>query len=412
MEIKALNKGGATRLVAKEYVIPFILITSLFFLWGGSRAILDVLNKHYQLILHVSKTQSSLIQMMVYMAYFLGALPAGLLIRRLGTRVGVITGLLLFAVGSFLFMPAVNLGSFYYILTPLFVLGLGLVLLETAANPYVTLLGDPKTAASRLNIAQSFNGLGCMMGALMGGQFFFGNSGAEASASIAVPYTVIAVIMLVVAVCFTFIRLPEVIIDSPRARAAATPATARKALGFAFFFGFAALIAYEISEISINTFFINFMTDDGFMTPMQATWALSMGGLLLFMVGRVVGGILMSRVATEKIFLACAIGTVAMLLLAMSGLGLYSKMALIVLYVFESIMFPTIFALSIHGLGANTEKASSILMMSVVGGAIGPLVLGYVADHYTMTQALIVPLCTFVIVLAYAVYSYARRNKA
>ena len=289
------NKGGATRLVAKEYVIPFILITSPFFLWGGSRALLDVLHKHYQLILHVSKTQSSLIQMMVYMAYFLGALPAGLLIRRLGTRVGVITGLLLFAVGSFLFMPAVNLGSFYYILTPLFVLGLGLVLLETAANPYVTLLGDPKTSASRLNIAQSFNGLGCMMGALMGGQFFFGNSGAEASASIAVPYTVIAVIMLVVAVCFTFIHLPEVIISPPRRVKAADAAggTARKALGVAFFFGFAALIAYEISEISINTFFINFMTDDGFMTPMQATWALSMGGLLLFMVGRVVGGILM-----------------------------------------------------------------------------------------------------------------------
>lgn len=408
------NKGGATRLVAKEYVIPFILITSLFFLWGGSRAILDVLNKHYQLILHVSKTQSSLIQMMVYMAYFLGALPAGLLIRRLGTRVGVITGLLLFAVGSFLFMPAVNLGSFYYILTPLFVLGLGLVLLETAANPYVTLLGDPKTSASRLNIAQSFNGLGCMMGALMGGQFFFANSGAEASASIAVPYTVIAVIMLVVAVCFTFIHLPEVIIAPPRRAKAADAAggTARKALGVAFFFGFAALIAYEISEISINTFFINFMTDDGFMTPMQATWALSMGGLLLFMVGRVVGGILMSRVATEKIFLACALGTVAMLLLAMSGLGLFSKMALIVLYVFESIMFPTIFALSIQGLGANTEKASSILMMSVVGGAIGPLALGYVADHYTMTQALVVPLSTFVIVLAYAIYSYARRSRA
>jgi FHS family L-fucose permease-like MFS transporter len=253
-----------------------------------------------------------------------------------------------------------------------------------------------------------------MMGALMGGQFFFGNSGAEASASIAVPYTVIAVIMLVVAVCFTFIHLPEVIIAPPRRAKAADAAggTARKALGVAFFFGFAALIAYEISEISINTFFINFMTDDGFMTPMQATWALSMGGLLLFMVGRVVGGILMSRVATEKIFLACALGTVAMLLLAMSGLGLFSKMALIVLYVFESIMFPTIFALSIQGLGANTEKASSILMMSVVGGAIGPLALGYVADHYTMTQALVVPLSTFVIVLAYAIYSYARRSRA
>lgn len=405
MDAKTENSGTAVRLVAREYVIPFILITSLFFLWGGSRAILDVLNKHYQLVMHVSKTQSSLIQMMVYMAYFLGALPAGLLIRRLGTRTGVITGLVLFAVGSFMFMPAVDVGNFYYILLPLFVLGLGLVLLETAANPYVTLLGSPKTSASRLNIAQSFNGLGCMMGALLGGQFFFGSTSTEASASIAVPYTVIAVIMLIVAVCFVFIKLPEVVIAPPKQHEAGT---ARKALGFAFFFGFAALIAYEISEISINTFFINFMTDDGFMTPIQATWALSMGGLLLFMMGRVVGGILMSRVATEKIFLACAIGAVAMLLLAMSGLGMASKMALIVLYVFESIMFPTIFALSIHGLGANTEKASSILMMSVVGGAIGPLALGYIGDHYSMTVALAVPLTTFVIVLAFAIYSYVR----
>lgn len=405
MDAKTENSGTAVRLVARENVIPFILITSLFFLWGGSRAILDVLNKHYQLVMHVSKTQSSLIQMMVYMAYFLGALPAGLLIRRLGTRTGVITGLVLFAVGSFMFMPAVDVGNFYYILLPLFVLGLGLVLLETAANPYVTLLGSPKTSASRLNIAQSFNGLGCMMGALLGGQFFFGSTSTEASASIAVPYTVIAVIMLIVAVCFVFIKLPEVVIAPPKQHEAGT---ARKALGFAFFFGFAALIAYEISEISINTFFINFMTDDGFMTPIQATWALSMGGLLLFMMGRVVGGILMSRVATEKIFLACAIGAVAMLLLAMSGLGMASKMALIVLYVFESIMFPTIFALSIHGLGANTEKASSILMMSVVGGAIGPLALGYIGDHYSMTVALAVPLTTFVIVLAFAIYSYVR----
>ena len=400
------NKGGATRLVAKEYVIPFILITSLFFLWGGSRAILDVLNKHYQLILHVSKTQSSLIQMMVYMAYFLGALPAGLLIRRLGTRVGVITGLLLFAVGSFLFMPAVNLGSFYYILTPLFVLGLGLVLLETAANPYVTLLGDPKTSASRLNIAQSFNGLGCMMGALMGGQFFFGNSGAEASASIAVPYTVIAVIMLVVAVCFTFIHLPEVIIAPPRRAKAADTAggTARKALGVAFFFGFAALIAYEISEISINTFFINFMTDDGFLTPSEATWALSFGGLMLFMVGRLMCSFIMTRVATERVFMVCATGAIVMMVAVISPLGVVSKAALVLTYLFESLMFPTIFALSIRGLGANTERASSILMMSVVGGAIGPLALGYVADMLSISQAFVVPLATFIVVWAFAMY--------
>lgn len=394
--------------MAQQYVLPFILITSLFCLWGGARAILDVLNKHYQLILHVSKTQSALIQAVVYMAYFLGAVPAGMLIRRMGTRVGVITGLVLFAVGSFMFMPAVSFSVFEYILAPLFVIGCGLVLLETAANPYVTLLGDPRTSAGRLNIAQSFNGLGCVAGALLGGLFFFGGDGGgqEAAASIAVPYTVLAVMMLVVAACFAFIKLPEVILDEPRHGHSAAPAGGRRRLGFAFFFGFAALICYEISEISINTFFINFMTDDGFMTPTQATVALSMGGLLLFMAGRVVGGLLMSRISTERIFLACAVGTVLMVLLAMLPLGVLSKMALIVCYVFESIMFPTIFALSIRGLGGrDTETASSILMMSVVGGAIGPLAMGWVGDNFGMRAALGVPLATFAVVLAYAIFT-------
>ena len=398
----------------KRYLLPFALVSILFLLCGLANNMTDTLLAAFKKVMKMSDTETSLIQFAFYGSYFCFALPAALFIRKVSYKAGIILGLLLYAGGAMLFYPAALTESYLFYLIAIYILAGGCSVLETTANPYILSMGTPETATRRLNIAQSFNGLGCMMGALMGGQFFFGNSGAEASASIAVPYTVIAVIMLVVAVCFTFIHLPEVIIAPPRRAKAADAAggTARKALGVAFFFGFAALIAYEISEISINTFFINFMTDDGFMTPMQATWALSMGGLLLFMVGRVVGGILMSRVATEKIFLACAIGTVAMLLLAMSGLGLFSKMALIVLYVFESIMFPTIFALSIQGLGANTEKASSILMMSVVGGAIGPLALGYVADHYTMTQALVVPLSTFVIVLAYAIYSYARRSRA
>lgn len=400
------EKRSRARLVAREYVLPFVLITSLFFLWGGARAILDVLNKHYQITMGVSKTQSSYIQVVVYLAYFLGALPAGMLIKRLGTRIGVITGLGLFAVGSFLFLPATSAGAFEYILMPLFVLGCGLVILETAANPYVTMLGDPRTSASRLNIAQSFNGLGCVFSALLSGLFFFGGENGDSGGSIAVPYLVIAGIMLAVAVCFSFIRLPEVVVGSTR-----EPSNEGNGkLGAMFFFGFAALIAYEISEISINTFFINFMTDDGFMTPAQATVALSMGGLLLFMAGRVVGGLMMSRIATERIFLVCAVGTVMMVSLAMAHLGVASKVALIVCYVFESIMFPTIFALAIKGLGAKTETASSILMMSVVGGAIGPLAMGKLSDTFSTSVALAVPLSTFVVVLAFAIFALKHRQ--
>lgn len=399
--------NGRVPMVARQYLIPFVLITSLFFIWGGARAILDVLNKHVQMQFEAGYGESALIQCSVYMAYFLGALPAGMLIRRYGTRRGVISGLLMFALGAFLFIPMADLGKLLALLAPLFILGLGLCLLETAANPYVTLLGDSRTSSSRINMSQTFNGLGCMFGALLSGLYFFSDGSTKSGndINIAVPYCTIAVFVVVVALVFTRIKLPEVILEQ-----SSTDNKAKKDLGFTFFFGFAALLCYEISEISINTFFINFMTDDDFLTPTQATWALSFGGLMLFMLGRFLSSFIMTRIATEKVFFACACGAVIMMIAVISPLGAFSKVALVLTYLFESLMFPTIFALSIRGLGANTEKASSILMMSVVGGAIGPLALGYVADAMSITTAFIVPLSTFVVVWAFALYMLRKHN--
>ena len=388
-------------MVARQYFVPFILITSLFFLWGGARAILDVLNKHVQMHFEAGYGESALIQCSVYMAYFLGAIPAGMLIRRYGTRRGVITGLLAFAVGAFLFIPASAFTRLSALLLPLFVLGLGLCLLETAANPYVTLLGDSRTSSSRINMSQTFNGLGCMMGALLGGLYFFsdGSTRSGEDINIAVPYCAIALVVLLVAAVFSRVKLPEVIMEQHDGNN-----DAPKPLGKTFVFGFIALLSYEISEISINTFFINFMTDDGFLTPSEATWALSFGGLMLFMVGRLMCSFIMTRVATERVFMVCATVAIVMMVAVISPLGVVSKAALVLTYLFESLMFPTIFALSIRGLGANTERASSILMMSVVGGAIGPLALGYVADMLSISQAFVVPLATFIVVWAFAMY--------
>ena len=388
-------------MVARQYFVPFILITSLFFLWGGARAILDVLNKHVQMHFEAGYGESALIQCSVYMAYFLGAIPAGMLIRRYGTRRGVITGLLAFAVGAFLFIPASAFTRLSALLVPLFVLGLGLCLPETAANPYVTLLGDSRTSSSRINMSQTFNGLGCMMGALLGGLYFFsdGSTRSGEDINIAVPYCAIALVVLLVAAVFSRVKLPEVIMEQHDGNN-----DAPKPLGKTFVFGFIALLSYEISEISINTFFINFMTDDGFLTPSEATWALSFGGLMLFMVGRLMCSFIMTRVATERVFMVCATGAIVMMVAVISQLGVDSKAALVLTYLFESLMFPTIFALSIRGLGANTERASSILMMSVVGGAIGPLALGYVADMLSISQAFVVPLATFIVVWAFAMY--------
>mgnify|MGYP004448742317 FL=1 len=398
------NQGGTVRMVAKEYTMAFVLVTSLFLLWGGARAILDVLNKHFQDTLDVSKAQSAMVQMAVYMAYFIGAYPAGMLIRKYGTRKGVITGLCLFAAGSFLFIPISGLSQFACFLIPLFILGCGLVLLETAANPYVTLLGDPRTSAGRLNLSQSFNGLGCILGVLLGGALLL-DEGAEAN--VATPYAIIGGIVVVVALLFTQVKLPEVVTEHPDH----SEDDEKKPLGMVFWFGFAALLSYEISEISINTFFINFMCDDGFMTKGEAAKVLSICGLGLFMLGRVIGSLFMQRIATEKIMLVCALGTVATVGMALCPFGAASKYSLILCYAFESIMFPTIFALAIRGQKGNTERASSILMMTVVGGAIGPLALGYVADNFGTTAGFAIPFATFLVVLAFALYSLMHMRK-
>ena len=204
MEERETNNGRVP-MVARQYLVPMVLVTMLFFIWGGARAVLDVLNKHVQMQYEAGYGESALIQCSVYMAYFLGALPAGLMIRRYGTRHGVIAGLLLFSVGAFLFAPMADMGKLLALLAPLFVLGLGLCLLETAANPYVTLLGDSRTSSSRINMAQTFNGLGCMFGALLSGLYFFSDGSTKSGddINIAVPYCIIAVFVLAVAAVFS-----------------------------------------------------------------------------------------------------------------------------------------------------------------------------------------------------------------
>ena len=197
-----------TRLTEKKYVVPFVLITTLFFLWGFARAILDVLNKHFQDELHISITQSALIQVTTYLGYFLMAIPAGIFINRYGYRRGVVFGLTLFGLGALAFIPG---NTFYAFLAALFVIGCGLTFLETAANPYVTELGPKETASSRLNLSQTFNGMGCFMATLLVGQFLFqeGSSG-----DVAVPYGIMGVLVLLIALVFTRVKLPEVVHES------------------------------------------------------------------------------------------------------------------------------------------------------------------------------------------------------
>lgn len=393
-------KSNNPQLTNKRYLVPFVLITSLFFLWGFSRAILDVLNKHFQNTLDITITQSAWIQVTTYLGYFLMAIPAGLFINKFGYRRGVVFGLLLFGVGALLFIPSAEIGQFYAYLGALFVIGCGLVFLETAANPYVTELGPVQTATSRLNLSQSFNGLGSLFATLAVGQFLF--NGTSNGGNVVIPYTILGILVLGIAVIFMRVDLPEIQHEVTAEDQAQGNHFVKLCKHPLFVFGLSALLAYEVAEISINSYFINFVTGQGWMSDNQASIVLT-AALAFFMVGRFLGSWLMRHILPQKMLLYCAVGSVCSVALVLMDIGKVSMIALIANYLFEAIMFPTIFALSLSHLGNLTKSASSLLMMTPIGGC-GFLLMGYLADTTTMLVPFVVPLVGYAVVLLFATY--------
>lgn len=397
----ANTKAGLFRTAdGKNYLWPFVLVTSLFFLWGLAHSILDVLNKHFQETMDgVGKTESALVQAVMYGGYFVMALPAGQIIKRYGYRAGVITGLLLYGIGALLFIPGGQLLSFPFFLFSLFVIGCGLTCLETSANPYVTVLGNAEGAARRINLSQSFNGLGWIVGPLIGGHFAFA-VGAD-KGSIAIPYAIIGVVVLCVALVFAQVKLPEVQADGV-AQTESAHATDSLWQHRNFVYGLIALFLYVAAQTGINSFFINYVTEHASVSNVNASLLLGFGGMGLFMVGRMGGSWLMLRVRAERVLLYCAVGATLAMAVLLSGAGVAGVAAFMLCYLCESIMFPTIFALALKGVGQYTKRASSFLIMSIVGGAIAPVLMGLIADHASMAMAFIVPLCCFVVIAAYA----------
>lgn len=397
----ANTKPGLFRTAdGKNYLWPFVLVTSLFFLWGLAHSILDVLNKHFQETMEgVGKTESALVQAVMYGGYFVMALPAGQIIKRYGYRAGVITGLLLYGIGALLFIPGGQLLSFPFFLFSLFVIGCGLTCLETSANPYVTVLGNAEGAALRINLSQSFNGLGWIVGPLIGGHFAFA-VGAD-KGSIAIPYAIIGVVVLCVALVFAQVKLPEVQADGV-AQTESAHATDSLWQHRNFVYGLIALFLYVAAQTGINSFFINYVTEHAGVSNVNASLLLGFGGMGLFMAGRMGGSWLMLRVRAERVLLYCAVGATLAMAVLLSGAGVAGVAAFMLCYLCESIMFPTIFALALKGVGQHTKRASSFLIMSIVGGAIAPVLMGLIADHASMAMAFIVPLCCFVVIAAYA----------
>ena len=388
-----------------SYLLPFVLITSLFLLWGFAHGLLDVLNKHFQGVFTMTKAESGLVQFSTYIAYFLMALPAGAFMRRYGYRRGIILGLSLFAAGAFGFIPAAFLQASTPFLIALFVIACGLCILETAANPYVTVLGPSEGAAQRLNLSQSFNGLGWILGPFVGGLLIFGAPEGDALA-LAKPYILVGSVVLVVALLFFFTRLPEVKSEESEPEATAQAASAMSTSLWRhgqFVRSVVAQFCYCAAQTGIFSFFINYVTEaDASISNLQASRILAFGGMALFMVGRLTGSVTMRWLAPRRLLATYSLLSVLCMGLVIASWGTLSLYALYLSFFFMSIMFPTIFALGLEGVGAdNTKKASSFIVMGVAGGAFSPMLMGYMGET-TMAVGFVVPLCAFLYILYFA----------
>jgi FHS family L-fucose permease-like MFS transporter len=391
-----------------------ILITSLFFLWGFALNLNPILIPHLKKACQLSDTQSALIDSASYIAYFLLAIPAGRFMNRYGYKGGIILGLFLFALGAFLFYPAAETRSYVFFLGALFIIASGLAFLETAANPYMTVLGDPATGTQRLNFAQSFNGLAAFVAPLIGGRFILsgktlsakeeaGMSAAqlaqylkhEASA-VQIPYIVIGIVVLLVAGFLWRTRLPEIKEDDSLEVEGSILKEKNLMLGvLAQFF-------YVGAQVCISSFFIRFSALVAGIEEKAAAYYLA-AALSGFMIGRFAGTFFMRFVSPPRLLMIYSIIVMGLLTISIITTGLIAVYALIAVQFFLSIMFPTIFALSVRGLGTKTKEGSALVIMSIVGGAIFPVIMGMVSDRSNMQIAYVVPAVCMLMVLYFAI---------
>lgn len=415
-----------------NYTLPFAAISALFFLWGIAHGLLDTLDKNFQEMLHLHKWQSSMIQFSLYGAYAIMAIPAGMFMKKFGYKKGVIFGLILFAAGALLSAATAPLQSFILFLVCLLIIGSGLTTLETAANPYTTKLGPPEGAERRINFSQSFNGLAWTIGPLIA-LYVYGNRShveGEKMMSIVLPFALIGVAVLIVAFIFMRLKLPEITEEDEHAAhggghgMSATPGAdievsddpahpryiTKKPLwqNSHFMLGFIAQACYVAAQTGIFSYLINFVTDH----DQHPRWESKDGpyflsiGFLLFMIGRISGGALMKYYKPAKLLAVYAAAICLLLPVVAAKLGWTSLIALYGVFFFMSIMFPTIFALAIRGLGPQTKRGASFLVMAVAGGALFPPLMGFVADYYGMAKGFLVPIPLFLFILYYSINGF------
>ena len=421
----------------KNYVFTFALVSTLFLLWGICNGMIDVMDKHFQDQLHLTKAQSAWVQFAHYLGYLLMAMPASWLARQLGYKGGIISGLLLVALGGFWFIPATYISSFWAFLLGVCVIAMGLTVLETVANPYTTVLGPKNFAAARINFAQSFNGVGWIFGPIIGGAFFYSAGGAAvAQGQLYIPYLVVAIVVILMSVIFYFAHVPELNTEDEYQLNDSTDAAVKRSIwSHPHFTGaVAAQFFYVAAQAGIFSFFINYIIEEMpsisqglssswffrdrtilrdaayYVNEQGATFLLGTIGFPLFLLGRATGAAILRKLKAHQVLGTYAVANVILCGIVVFKLGWISVGAMFLSFFFMSIMFPTIFALGIYGLGVQAKRASGYIVMAIIGGALMPKVMGHLGDVYNMSVSFLVPLSCFVLIAIYG-YSWPRLSK-
>ncbi|SDL48200.1 MFS transporter, FHS family, L-fucose permease [Catalinimonas alkaloidigena] len=412
---------AAAAFTEKKFLTTLVFVVSLFMLWGIAITMGDVLNRHFQDVLHVSKAESGLVQFSIFGAYAVMGIPAGLFMKRFGYKNGVLLGLTLYALGAFLFVPAANAESFGFFRLALFVLACGLATLETVAHPFVAALGPQPTSDQRINFAQAFNGLGAVIGPLLGGYFILRAtegpvSGGADLDSVKLLYVGIGIVIACIAVAFFFVTVPP--IQDPHAVDVAAekdayavptePAAIQQPKKLFQHRHFRWAVAGQFFNVAAQggtwAFFINYGVDVMGLIAENAAYYFSLS-MVMMMVGRFLGTFLMRFIAPNKLLAAAALCNIVMCLIVAQGWGVTSFVALILVNFFFSIMFPTIFSLALKDLGPHTQQASSFITMGVVGGALFPPVMGLIADQ-NVAHAYYLPIICYVVIFLFGARFY------
>lgn len=401
----------SAKFTENKYFVTFAFVTSLFMLWGIAITMGDVLNRHFQNVLGVSKAESGLVQFSIFGAYAVMGIPAGLFMKRFGYKNGVLLGLSLYALGAFLFIPSANAESFSAFRGALFILACGLATLEAVAHPFVASLGDQRTSDQRINFAQSFNGLGTMIGPAIGGYFILRVGGGETNdlSSVKLLYTIIGTAILLVAISFAFVKVPP--LQAHEGDVDPSNTSPKKKLYQQSHFVWAAITQFFNVAAQGGTwaFFIIYGSEkiEG-LSDERAAYFFSLS-MLMMMLGRFLGTYLMRFIAPNKLLAGAALMNIIMCLIIAQSWGWTSFSALIMLNFFFSIMFPTIFSLGLKNLGAQTQQASSFIVMGVAGGAVFPPLMGMIADKDVATAYYLPIICYIMIFLfGYKFYKTSR----